>query len=154
MPDVTTELAVTIRDLIARKTARAVAGLSSELGKITASGVKLDHFKHEFTSPLVLEPVADADIETSLEVPAHTETGTVVLPAIPTSGGPPTVPGPYEATFNFDKWVHDAKNLGLIKITKMRVKFKPEYKPGDRVVCAVVNSGRDVIILARVIPYA
>lgn len=154
MPDATTELAVAIRDLIARKTARAVAGLSSELGVITSKGVKLDHFKHEFTSPLVLEPVVDADIEVSLEVPAHDETGQIVLPAIPTATNGPTVAGTYPVTYKFDRWVHDAKSLGLIKITKMRVKYKPQYKEGDRVVCALVNGGRDVIILSRVIPYA
>ncbi|MBE3576873.1 MAG: hypothetical protein IMX00_04205 [Limnochordales bacterium] len=154
MPSGIQELAFDLRRLAQQASAQASAMVATELGVITDRGVRLDRFPHEFTDPLVLEPVVDCDIEVSLEVPAHQETGKIVLPAIPTSGGGPTVAGEYAATFKFDKWVHDAKAQGFIKVTKARLKFRPQYKPGDRVVCALVHGGRDVVILARVVPYA
>lgn len=154
MPDAMAELAVELQQMAKRASSHAVAGLASELGTITANGVQLDRFKHVFTDPLVLEPIVDCDIELKLEVPAHQETGRVVLPAIPTQFHSPTAAGEYAVTFKFDKWTYNAQSSGYIKITKARVKHKPEYKPGDRVLCALVNGGRDVVIISRVIPYA
>jgi len=153
MPELN-ELALDLKRLAERVAKTAVAGITSELGTITQKGVKLDHFPHEFTDPLVLEPVLDCDIELSLEVPAHDEMGKIVLPSIPVSGGYSTQAGEYAATFRFDKWTHDAEKKGFIKAKKVRLKFKPQYKPGDRVLCALVHGGRDVVIVARVVNYA
>jgi hypothetical protein len=153
MPDLN-ELALDIKRLAQRVANTTAAGIASELGTITQKGVKLDRYPHEFTDPLVLEPLVDCDIEVSLEVPAHEETGKMVLPAIPVTGGYSTQAGEYGVTFKFDKWVHDAENKGFIKVKKARVRFKPQYKPGDRVLCALVHGGRDVVIVARVVPYA
>ncbi|NPV52223.1 MAG: hypothetical protein HPY71_01715 [Firmicutes bacterium] len=156
MPDAMTELAVELQRMARQASSQAIAGLASELGTITAKGVKLDRYKHEFTDPLVLEPVIDLDIELTLKVPKHDETGQIVLPAIPTQAHSPTVAGTYTVTYKFDDWIYNAeeKPEKLIKITKARIKHKPEYKPGDRVICALVNGGRDVVIISRVVPYA
>lgn len=42
-----TALAVTLRDNAVSKTKEALSGVTIELGTITASGLKLDRFKHE-----------------------------------------------------------------------------------------------------------
>jgi hypothetical protein len=133
---------------------RAVSGLPCELGTITATGVILDGFKHEIKDPLVLESLIDIDIELSLEVPAHEETGEITLPAIPSQADSPTVPGDYAVTFKFNKWVYDAGAGGPVRMTKARAKYKPQYQPGDRVLCALVNGGQEVVIVSRVVPYA
>lgn len=150
-------LAGVLDDRIRDFASGATQGIPCELGTMTAGGVKLDRFKHEIQDPLVLEPVIDYDIEFSLEVPAHEETGTIVLPEIPTNEMPPlhmTKAGEYQVTYKFNPWYYDAGTLGKIKATKVRLKYKPEYKPGDRVLCALVNGGQDLVIISRVIPYA
>ncbi|WP_334077361.1 hypothetical protein [Paenibacillus sanfengchensis] len=42
-----TALAVTLRDNAANRTKEAISGVAVEIGTITASGLKLDRFKHE-----------------------------------------------------------------------------------------------------------
>lgn len=157
MPDPFKQLANAIMNQAAQQANKAVQGLASELGIMTASGVKLDRFKHEFKDPLIVESVIDFDIELSLEVPAHDETGQIVLPAIPCSCPPysgSTSAGTYTVTYKFDAWTHDAASKGMIKAKQVRLKHKPELKPGDRVLCALVNGGRDVVIVSKVISYA
>lgn len=157
MPDPYKALANAIVSQAAAQANKAIQGLASELGTMTASGVKLDRFKHEFKDPLIVESVVDFDIELSLEVPAHDETGQIVLPSIPTScpAGPgATVAGTYSVTYKFDAWTYSASSQGTIKAKQVRIKHKPELKPGDRVLCALVNGGRDVVIVSKVISYA
>lgn len=144
--------------VLRQETGRAVNSVMQSmpcvLGTMTATGVYIDDFKHEIKDPLVLEPFIDADIEVALMVPAHEETGVIVLPVIPTQADSPTVPGDYQVTFKFDTWNYSAKANGMIKATRARVKFKPEYRPGDRVLCVLVNDSRDIVIVSRVVPYA
>lgn len=158
MPDPFKQLANAIVNQAAQQANKAIQGLASELGTMTASGVKLDRFKHEFKDPLVAESVIDFDIELSLEVPAHDETGKIVIPdtamqvQVGTSVGY-VIPGTYTVTYKFDAWTHDAASKGMIKAKQVRLKHKPELKPGDRVLCALVNGGRDVVIVSKVIAY-
>ncbi|MGE5606057.1 MAG: hypothetical protein ACM3YE_10230, partial [Bacteroidota bacterium] len=68
------------------------------LGTVTASGLKLDYFKHEIKEYLVADWTFDGEIEGDWQVPAHQETGKILLPGIPTTADSPTVPGEYTAT--------------------------------------------------------
>ena len=142
----------------------ALQGVPCVLGTITAQGVLLDDFKHEVKDPMVHEPLIDAEIEVQLMVPAHEETGklkveseTDIRVTIDGSTNGTTVgyivKGEHTATFKFDDWTYDAAAQGFIKITQARVKYKPEYKAGDRVLCALVNGGQDAVIISRVVPY-
>lgn len=139
-------------------------GVPCVLGTMTSSGVLLDDFKHEVRDPMVHEPLIDAEIEVELFVPAHEETGKLKIsnetdiPVTP-NGGENESPigyikkGEHTASFKFDDWTYDAAAKGFIKITQARIKYKPEYKPGDRVLCALVNGGQDAVIISRVVPY-
>lgn len=144
------ELASFLKNEMNRSAQQAIVGMTCVLGTMTASGVVLDDFKHEIKDPLVLEPLVDLEVENKWEVPAHSESGQINLPSIPTMGHSPTVAGDYNVTFKFDPWAFS--NPG-IKGTKVRVKYQTQYKTGDRVLCAVINSGQDVVIISRVVPY-
>lgn len=144
--------------------ANALQGVPCVLGTMTSSGVLLDNFKHEVGDPMVHEPLIDGEIEVELYVPAHEETGKLKIsneadiPVTPT-GATGEAPigyikkGEHIATFIFDDWTYDAAAKGFIKITQARIKYKPEYKAGDRVLCALVNGGQDAVIISRVVPY-
>ncbi|MTV47768.1 hypothetical protein GJ688_02065 [Heliobacillus mobilis] len=131
----------------------AISGVPCVLGTMTETGVILDDFAHEIQDPIVLGPVVDMDIELQMEVPAHERVGKLVLPSIPTKAHSPTEEGEYPVTFQFDPWTYDAEVNGKIKITKARVKYKTQFQTGDRVLCCMVNSGQDVVIVSRVVPY-
>lgn len=159
------ELAGILKQEMNRSAGQALLGVPSVLGIMTATGVLLDDFKHEIKDPLVLESVVDIDIEMQLKVPAHLEKGKLVIennsdvrvtadgdPAGPTVGY--IMKGEQPIAIRFDPWDYDASSLGKIEAKQVRVKFKPEYKPGDRVVCVLINGGQDVVIISRVVPYA
>lgn len=139
-----------LKNEIEKSAGQLLMGIPCTLGTMTATGVLLDNFKHEIKDPLVLEPLIDAEIEGQLMVPAHSESGTINLPSIPTQADSPTVAGPYRMSIDFDTWTYTA---GGIKITKARVKYKPQYAANDRVLCCLINNGQDVVIVARVVPY-
>jgi hypothetical protein len=151
------ELALELKKMATGVSSQAVAGLASELGTITpGKGVKLDRFSEEFRYYLALAPLCDIDVELTLQVPAHEETGQIELPGLPSSdptNHPPTEAGTYSATFKLDDWSYDAEGDSekYIKITGARVKFAPEFQEGDRVLCALVNGGRDVVIISKVV---
>lgn len=158
------ELVLELQGMALKQSAQAVAGLASELGTITENGgtlsVKLDRFQPEFLLEgcLFPEPFCDLDIELTLTVPEHDETGQIVLPAIPSpdpTNHPGTAAGTYDVTYKFDEWSFDTggDEEQFIKVTGARVKQIPELKAGDRVLCALVNGGRDVVIISKVVAY-
>lgn len=144
---------------------RGIQGVPCVLGTMTATGVILDDFKHEIQDPLVLEPLVDADIELELKIPSHQEEGRLLAKSetdirITQDGSPESATvgyvtkGEHTAGFNFDTWTYDASSLGNVEVKKARIKFKPQYQPGDRVLCTLINGGQDAVIIARVVPYA
>lgn len=148
-PDALKELGEAIVRVAGQHAARAVAGVPCELGKMTATGLKLDKFKHEIQDPLVAEWVFTIEIRKDLFIPQHDETGTIVLPGY-YSG---------EAQYHFDDTTivirDDQGNVvrSDIRAREAKCMFRPELKPGDRVLAVPVNGGKDAVILAKVVPY-
>lgn len=156
------ELVLELQGMAQRQSAQAVAGLASELGTITDNGgilsVKLDRFQPEFLLEgcLFPEPYCDIDIELTMTIPSRVETGRISLPGIPSSdptNHPPTAEGDYDATYMFDELQWIGEENRIIQITGARVKQIPELVAGDRVLCALVNGGRDVVIISKVVAY-
>lgn len=74
MADPYKSLAAVFRQQMAGYAKDMLSGMSTELGTITASGLKLDHFKHEIKSYWV------ADFPVTLEIPAFHMVGTMMSP--------------------------------------------------------------------------
>lgn len=110
--------------------AAAVTGLPAELGTITASGLKLDSFKHEIADYYV------ADWLSKLHMPAFTLTGTV---AGLRDGNGGDVTG--QGTFLF----------APVEIEEVRLEFQQGLKPGDRVLAVPVEDGNDAVIVCKVV---
>lgn len=151
MSDPFKELTSIIDKQIQKRCQAAFFWAPSILGTITENGgLKLDYFNLEIKEYLVADWVMDGEIEGTLEVPQHTETGQITLPAIPTSSGGPTVAGPYSVTYQFDAWAYSGSKK--ITVSKLRLHLKPQLNAGDRVLVAPVNNGRDFVIISKVVP--
>lgn len=115
----------------------ALSGIPCELGTITASGLKLDTFKHEIPNYLVAEWMA------RIHLPAHTMLATETAPV--DAGGSP-LPG---ATTVHAKYDFETKEIDQVKI-----EIKPDLQPGDRVLAIPVNGGQDAVVICKVVPNA
>jgi hypothetical protein len=104
---------------------RAVDGVPAELGTLTATGLKLDNFKHEIQDYFV------ADWLVKLHLPAFTMYGTT------TAGGLTS----QRTRFDFE----------AVQIEDVRLNWKAGMQPGDRVLALPVNGGRDAVVLCRVV---
>lgn len=123
-----TALAVSMRENVVQKAAEALSGVSAELGRITATGLKLDGFKHEIPDYFV------AELPGTLRLPQLALHGSV-SGLKDSDGGSVTGPGSFS---------YEASE------TKDAV-FALAYKPGDRVLALPLNGGNDAIVLCRVV---
>ncbi len=124
------QLARLLEDRMARHAGRAVAGLFCELGTITATGLKLDGFKHEIKDYLVAEWLV------KVYLPAFSIIGTQTGLKDSLGG---SVTG--QATFSFQP----------ASVNEVRLEFKADLKPGDRVLAVPVNGGQDAVVICKVV---
>lgn len=133
MADPYKSLAAAFREQMTGYAKDMLSGMSTELGTITASGLKLDNFKHEIKSYLV------ADFPVTLEVPAFHMVGTMMSP-VDQEGYPLGVPGP-RTRFEFE----------AAEIKEVRANLAAGLQPGDRVVAVNMNGGHEVVVMCRVV---
>lgn len=136
------QLARLLEDRMARHAGRAVAGLFCELGTITATGLKLDGFKHEIRDYLV------ADWEVKIEIP---QASRVIKTASPVNPDGSDIPGStaYSSLTRLD---FNVQGVGDSSATvKVHLDLKSSLKPGDRVLAVPVNGGQDVVVIAKVV---
>ncbi|SDE82191.1 hypothetical protein SAMN04488542_102261 [Fontibacillus panacisegetis] len=133
MDDPYKELAGSLREQIAGYTRNAVSGITSELGTITATGVKLDQFKHEIQDYLV------ADFPVTLKFPAFHLLGTTT--SLIDAEGNPLGESSQRMRFDFEE----------SEIEDVNINLAAGLKPGDRVVVLNCNGGKDVIVMCRVV---
>lgn len=120
----------------------ALSGLPCELGTITASGLKLDGFKHEIQDYLV------ADWTYKMELP---QTSRVIKTASPVNPDGTDQEGvtQYSALSRIDFAVQGADDAGTT--IKVHMDLKSELKSGDRVLAIPVNGGQDIIVVCKVV---
>ncbi|MEF2964912.1 hypothetical protein V3851_03640 [Paenibacillus sp. M1] len=123
-----TALAVTLRENALHKTKEALSGITAELGTITASGLKLDQFKHEIGDYMVAE-----------------FPGTLKLPELKLSG---TVTGIKDGE---GRNVQGEGGFSFQPSETEEVSLKPVFKPGDRVLVIPLNGGHDAIVICKVV---
>ncbi len=109
---------------------QSLSGVPCELGTMTATGLKLDSFKHEIQDYLV------ADWLVKLHLPAFSITGTQ-------TGLKDSANGPVTGTAIF--------SFQSVVIDNVRLELKPGLKPGDRVLAIPVNGGQEAVIMAKVV---
>lgn len=115
--------------------ARAVQGLPCELGTITATGLKLDGFRHEIRDYLV------ADWVVTVHLPAFSLIGTATAPV--DDQGKPL---PNAGTSSLTRY-----DFREAQIANVRLEVKPGLMPGDRVLAIPVNGGTDAVVLCKVV---
>ncbi len=119
-----------MRSTMSKHTQQAVSGLGAVLGTMTASGVKLDDFKHEIQDYMV------AELPGLLQMPQRIYTGSVHPQG--------------QGTFHGGATLSDyAFNESKVEDTVLHV--QQGLKPGDRVLAMRVNSGNDVVIVCKVV---
>lgn len=116
-----------LETLIGQHVARAAAGITCELGTITATGLKLDGFKHEIRKYLVSEHL-------TLKEPDFTDTET---------DGDHGGSCPHGSV---------SGNAHTHKVKTPKQLF--HLHPGDRVLVAPVHHGQDFVVIARVVSNA
>jgi len=123
----------------AKKEAQSVvSGVPSELGTITASGLKLDSFKHEIPDYLVAEWTA------KISLPVFFFVGTQTSPVDEQGNDLPGASTSQRTRYNLQ-----AKEISSVKI-----EIKPDLQPGDRVLAIPVNGGQDAVVICKVVPNA
>ena len=131
MSDPFRALASVLEMRMSQHAGRALNGVPAELGTITATGLKLDNFKHEIQDYYV------ADWLAKIHFPQMTLTGSQTGLQ---DGEGRAVTG--TATFTFDP----------AQINEVRINWKSGLRPGDRVLAVPVNGGRDAVVLCRIVP--
>jgi len=120
-----------LKDLISRLIDRKIKEVGCVLGTITDSGgVMLDGYSFEIKDPLFLE------WDFVFTVGANKIKGNI---------GSGLMAGnlPVQGVFNFP--------TTTIKINEVKGEVKEKYKKGDRVLCIPVNSGKDIVVIGRVV---
>lgn len=136
MADPYKKLAASLENRLGGIASKAVAGLPSELGTITGSGLKLDSFKYEIPDYLV----ADWSVKMHYPEPfalVGTTTSPVDAEGNPQAGAT-TSP---RARFDFEE----------AEIEEVRLGLRSALKPGDRVLAVPVNGGRDAVVICKVV---
>lgn len=129
------EIASMVQQQAKTQANQAMAGLTLELGTITPTGLRLDSFKHE------IQDCYYADFPAKAHVPQHAVLGQSLGP-VDEEGEP--LPG---ATVSpLTKFTFQA-----MKVAGARYELKAGLLPGDRVLCAPINGGHDVIVLCKVV---
>lgn len=135
MPDPFKQLASIFEKRMVDHAARAISGVPCELGTITASGLKLDNFKHEIPDYLV------ADWLVKIHFPAFSLVGTATSP-VDDQGN--DLPG--AITTSLTRYDFQAR-----EVDEVRLELKANLKAGDRVLAVPVNGGQDAVVIAKVI---
>lgn len=124
------KLAAVLEKRMAGHAATVVSGIPSELGTVTASGLKLDSFKHEIQDYLV------AAWELNMKLPAFSVSGSV-SGLQHSDGGQVSGTG----TFRFEG----------TEIEGAELRLKDGLKPGDRVLAVPVSGGSEAVVLCKVV---
>lgn len=111
-------------------TKQALNGIGAVLGTMTATGLKLDDFKHEIQDYLV------AELPGTFKLPDFTISGSV-------EGLRDSTGGELEGQGNFQ--------FAKTDIEKTLLDVKKGFQPGDRVLVFRLNGGQDVIVLCKVV---
>nr|WP_322902955.1 hypothetical protein [Paenibacillus sp. SGZ-1009] len=119
-----------MRSTMSQHTQQAISGLGAVLGTITASGVKLDDFKHEIQDYMI------AELPGLLELPQRIYTGSVH----------PQGQGSFHGGVSLSDYAFDAS-----AVQQSVLHVQHGLKPGDRVLALRVNSGNDVVIVCKVV---
>lgn len=114
---------------------QALFGVPCELGTITATGLKLDGFKHEIKDYLI------ADWLVKVHFPAFSLVGTATSPVDSNGNNLPGATTSQLTRYNFLQR----------EIEEVRLELKPGLKPGDRVLAIPVNNGHEAVIMAKVV---
>lgn len=117
---------------------KALSGIPCELGTITASGLKLDSFKHEIQDYLV------ADWLVKVYLPAISFIGTATSP-VDDQG----INLPGATTTALTRYDFNAK-----EVDQVHLELKADLIPGDRVLAVPVNGGQDAVVICKVVPNA
>lgn len=125
------ELLTLFEKIVEKKINKKIQNFACVLGKITAKGgVKLDNFNYEIEKPYFLE------WNVKLTVRQGKLNGQI---------GAGLIAGPYQVQglLNFPAELK-------VEIDDVKVETKPKYKEGDRVLCVLVDEGREVVVIGRV----
>ncbi len=114
---------------------QALSGIPSELGTMTATGLKLDTFKHEIKDYLL------ADWMVKVHFPAFSLVGTATSPVDNDGKNLPGATTSPKTRYDFS----------AREVQEVRLELKPGLKAGDRVLAIPVNNGQEAIILAKVV---
>lgn len=125
MPDPYVNLAKSIKDHIVGHAQNALKSVATDLGTITATGLKLDNFKEEIQDYLVGAWTVD------LNLPAFSISGTM----FPDIG----------------EQTHIRFEVEESEIKGAELSFAKALKPGDRVLAIPVNSGNDAVVICKVV---
>jgi len=135
MSDPFKQLSTILEMRMAGHAARAISGIPCELGTITATGLKLDSFKHEIKDYLV------ADWLVKLHLPALSLIGTATSP-VDNQGN--DLPG--ATTTSLTRY-----NFHVSEVDGVRLELKADLKPGDRVLVVPVAGGQDAVVICKVV---
>jgi len=119
-----------MRSTMSKHTQQAISGLGAVLGTMTASGVKLDDFKHEIQDYMI------AELPGMLEMPQRIYTGSVH----------PQGQGQFHGSSTISDYAFDPS-----EVEESVLHLNKGLKPGDRVLALRVNSGNDVVIVCKVV---
>lgn len=113
---------------------QVMLGTGAELGTITATGLKLDQFKHEIQDYYV------ADYSMSLLMPAYTLSGDMKVQA------------QYPDTETLGSGSGKIKcDIEATEIPKVGMSLAKGLVVGDRVVVLQLNGGQDAVVLCKVV---
>jgi len=126
---------------------RAVTGVPCELGTITASGLKLDSFKHEIKDYLVADWLAKMYLPAFSIAGSGTATGTGTQSGLKDSLGGSVTPS-FQGSFTFEGVSFD---FNPTVIDQVHLELKADLKPGDRVLAVPVNGGQDAVVICKVV---
>jgi len=124
------QFADVMRGAMSTHSRQAVSGLGAVFGTITASGVKLDDFKHEVQDYLV------AELPGTLGLPEREQAGAI-------SGISDVAGGGTTGTGRF--------LLQKEEVEETVLSLGRGLKAGDRVLAMRVNGGNDIVVLCKVV---
>lgn len=126
--------ASSLKQQISGHTQQMMLGTGAELGTITATGLKLDHFKHEIQDYYV------ADFNVTLAMPAYTQKGKIKVDA--------DHPDSEELGSGTGKMDYEVE---AAEIPKVGMSLAKGLVAGDRVVVLQLNGGQDAVVLCKVV---
>ncbi len=125
------ELVSLLERMVEKKIDTKIQNFACVLGRITARGVKLDNLNYEIEKPYFLE------WNVKLTLKQGKMKGQI---------GAGLTAGPYlvQGVLNFPTELE-------IAVDDVKVETKTKYKVGDRVLCIMLNEGREVVVVGRIV---